>query len=93
MRKLKFLKLNNEQYTNKNFHGTRDYYNLIKSVLTTFTNKKDCNCINEVFFSIEIYYLGSLFEEDKFNKVYSTKVITKIKYYLEQSIILILKNL
>ena len=39
-----------------------------------------------------IYYLGSLFEEDKFNEIYSTKAITKIKYYLEP-IILILKNL
>ena len=25
----------------------------------------------------------SVFEEDKFNEVYSNKVITKIKYYLE----------
>ena len=168
------LKLNNEQDPNKNFHGTRDFYNLIKSVVRNITNKKDCNPINEVFFSIEsnyngllkqnecvstrelekefiknypfenqnnfnifnirqlignniienesrflllvtqsaisqylimhilnednndkehIYYLGSLFEEDKFNEVYSTKVITKIKYYLEQPIILIFKNL
>ena len=168
------LKLNNEKDENKNFHGTRDYYNLIKSVVRNILNKKDCNPIEEVFFSIEsnyngllkqnecysakalekefikkypienqnkfnifnireliannindnesrflllitqstlsqylimqllkeenndkeyIYLLGSLFEEDKFNEIYSTKQITKIKYYLEQPIILILKNL
>jgi hypothetical protein len=168
------LKLNNEKDENKNFHGTRDYYNLIKSVVRNILNKNDCNPIEEVFFSIEsnyngllkqneccsakalekefiknypkenqnkfnifsirqliannindnesrflllitqstlsqylimqmikedhndkecIYYLGSLFEEDKFNEIYSTKAITKIKYYLEQPIILILKNL
>ena len=40
-----------------------------------------------------IYYLGSLFEDDIFNEAYSAKTINKIKYYLEQDIILILKNL
>ncbi len=159
---------------NRNFHGTRDFYNLIKSVVRNILNKKDCNLIDEVFFSIEcnynglfknnesssskaiekeliknyplenenkfnkfniiqlitnnikdnesrylllitqsslsqylviqmlkeeqdereiIYYLGSLFEEDKYNEIYSSKAITKIKYYLGEPIILILKNL
>ena len=40
-----------------------------------------------------VYYLGSLLENDIYNEIYSTKAITKIKYYLEQPIILILKNL
>ena len=48
------LKLNNEQDPNKNFHGTRDYYNLIKSVVRNIINKKDCNPIHEVFFSLKV---------------------------------------
>ena len=40
-----------------------------------------------------IYYLGSLFEEDINNEAYCAKAINKIKYYLEQNIILVLKNL
>ena len=40
-----------------------------------------------------VYFLGSLFEEDIYNEAYSAKAINKIQYYLEQDIILILKNL
>ena len=40
-----------------------------------------------------VYYLGSLLENDIYNEIYSIKAITRIKYYLEQPIILILKNL
>ena len=40
-----------------------------------------------------IYYLGSLFEEDIESEAYCAKALNKIKYYLEQDIVLILKNL
>ena len=40
-----------------------------------------------------VYFLGSLFEDDIYNEAYSAKAINKIQYYLEQDIILILKNL
>ena len=59
---------------------------IIKSIFNYANEKEDHN--DKEY----IYYLGSLFEEDKFNEIYSTKAITKIKYYLEP-IILILKNL
>ncbi len=159
---------------NRYFHGTRDFYHLIKSVVRNILNKKECDLINEAFFSIEsnyngllknnecfsskeierefiknyslenktqfnkfdiihfirnniknsdnrylllithsnlsqylignilkenqdkkniIYYLGSLFEEDIYNETYTSKQITKIRYYLSQEKILILKNL
>jgi len=169
-------KLNISGDPNKNFHGSRDFYNLIKSIVKRLNNKKNYNIIDEVFFSIEcnyngiikqkecnsskrieeefikqynpslkneikfnkfhieecianninenenrflllitqsslsqyliiemlkrrnkekeyIYYLGSLLENDKYNEIYSTKAITRIKFYLEQPKILILKNL
>jgi len=40
-----------------------------------------------------VYFLGSLFEDDIYNEAYSAKAINKIQYYLEQDIVLILKNL
>ena len=171
-------KLNDISDINRNFHGTRDFYNLIKSVVRNIMKKKEkniqVNILEEAFFSIEcnyngliqynesssskaiekemlkiyssetnlktnkfnimdciknnindfecrflllitqsslsqylvmniiqneeeereyFYYLGSLFEEDKFNETYCAKAINKIRYYLEQPIILILKNL
>ena len=40
-----------------------------------------------------IYYLGSLFDDDIYSETYCARAINKIKYYLEQDIVLILKNL
>ena len=40
-----------------------------------------------------IYYLGSLFDDDIYSETYCAKAINKIKFYLEQDIVLILKNL
>ena len=67
------LKLNNEKDENKNFHGTRDYYNLIKSVVRNILNKKDCNPIEEVFLSIESNNNGLL----KQNECCSAKALEK----------------
>ena len=168
--------LNTIKDKNRNFHGTRDFYYLIKTLVRNILSKqsKNLNIFDEVFFAIEsnynglfknnessaskaietefikfnpiektnvlnkfntmelisnnikdnesrylllitksnlsqylvkkmvksdqeereiIYYLGSLFEEDLYSEAYSAKVITRIKYYLEEPIILILKNL
>ena len=168
------LNLNKDK--NRNFHGTRDFYYLIKTLVNNITKKQNTNfnIYDEVFFAIEsnynglfknnessaskaiesefikfnpiekkiklnifstmeliknnikdnesrylllitksnlsqylirqmikseqeereiIYYLGSLFEEDIYNEAYSAKAITQIKYYLEEPIILVLKNL
>ena len=49
---------------------------------------KDIREMNKI-----IYYLGSLFEDDIFNEAYSAKTINKIRFYLENDIILVLKNL
>ena len=171
-------KLNDIKDPNRYFHGTRDFYNMIKTVVRNIIKKNDKNLnpniLQEAFFSVEcnyngliinnessssksieneliklypleknlkvnqfnimdciinnindfesrflllitqaslsqylvmqiikkeeeerdyFYYLGSLFEQDKFNETYSAKAINKIRFYLEQPIILILKNL
>ena len=168
--------LNVAKDKNKNFHGTRDFYYLIKTLVNNIIKKQGTkfDIYNEIFFSIEsnynglyknnescaskgieaeflksntietkqklnkfttfeliknnikdnesrylllitksnlsqylvkqilksdqeerevIYYLGSLFEEDIYSEAYSAKAITQIKYYLEEPIILVLKNL
>ena len=167
--------LNSSKDKNKNFHGTRDFYYLIKTLVRNIIKKQNTNfnIYDEIFFAIEsnynglfknnessaskaiesefiknyptekkklnkfttselisnnikdnesrylllitksnlsqylvrqmlkaeqeereiIYYLGSLFEEDIYNEAYSAKAITQIKYYLEEPIILVLKNL
>ena len=168
--------LNFSKDKNRNFHGTRDFYYLIKTLVSNIIKKQNTNIniFDEVFFAIEsnynglfknnessaskaiesefikfnpiekrkifnkfstmeliknniknnesrylllitksnlsqylvrqmiksdqeereiIYYLGSLFEEDIYNEAYSAKAITQIKYYLEEPIILVLKNL
>ena len=168
-------RLNKNKDKNKNFHGTRDFYYLIKNIVRNIIKKQNTNfdIYDEVFFAIEsnynglfknnessaskaietefikfnpiekknifnkyntidliednikdnerrylllitksnlsqylvkqiiknqeereiIYYLGSLFEEDIYSEAYSAKAITQIKYYLEEPIILVLKNL
>ena len=168
--------LNKNKDINRNFHGTRDFYSLIKTFVNNIIKKQGTNfdLYNEVFFAIEsnynglyknnessaskaiesefikfnpiekkkklnifstielikknikdnesrylllitksslsqylvkqiikseqeereiVYYLGSLFEDDIYSEAYSAKAITQIKYYLEEPIILVLKNL
>ena len=169
-------RLNSSLDINKNFHGTRDFYYLIKNLVNNIIKKQGTSfdLYDEVFFAIEsnynglyknnessaskaiesefnksniienkkifnkfstieliksnikdnesrylllitksnlsqylvkqiiksendgreiIYYLGSLFEDDIYSEAYSAKAITKIKFYLEEPIILVLKNL
>ena len=42
---------------NRYFHGTRDFYHLIKSVVRNILNKKECYLINESFFSISVIFV------------------------------------
>lgn len=168
--------LNINKDKNRNFHGTRDFYYLIKTLVSNIIKKQNTsfNIYDEIFFAIEsnynglyinkessasraieselikrnpfetknnlnkystidlikrnikdnesrylllitesnlsqylvkqmikseqeereiVYYLGSLFEDDIYSETYSAKAITQIKYYLEEPIILVLKNL
>jgi hypothetical protein len=82
-------KLNIIDDPNKNFHGSRDFYNLIKSVVKRLKNKKNCNIIDEVFFSIESNYNGIIKQnkcdsskriENEFIKEYNPSVINQIKF-------------
>ena len=74
---------------NINEDDTRFLLLIMKSNLSQYLILQILKEENKKYF----YYLGSLFEDDIYNEAYCAKAINKIKFYLENDIVLILKNL